>query len=256
MIHRSLAAVLLASAVLCAGCAGPARVVHAPNLRSSEVLARVAERNGRIGTLRGDGSITIESPERSNNGGFDLNLRKPDSVRVEFSGPLGIRVGTLMLAREEFVFYNSLDNKAVIGAPDGATLGAMFNLTMKFDEILHAFTGEFGAVLAADSLERFSMEEGTYLLVYRAAGRTKEYRVDGETFVVTSYRLLDASGKSELTAIASDIELDGETAMPHLIRVIFPLERRSITIAYDGVKVNEPVDCAFSLPERAVVYRR
>ncbi len=255
MTVRLRAAVLFAVAAL-SGCAGPERVVHERKLRAEEVLARVADRNKHIATLRGGGSITVESPERSNNGGFDLNLRKPDSVRVEFSGPLGIRVGTLMLAREQFVFYNSLENKAVIGAPDGATLGAMFNLTMKFDEILNAFTGEFGAVSQADTLERFTVEEEMYVLVYGAGGTKKEYRVDGDSFVVTSYRVLDGGGKSELTALASEIEYSGETAMPHLIRVIFPLERRSITIAYDDVAVNERVNCAFDLPEHASVRRR
>ena len=239
-----------------AGCGAPKAVVRERTLSADEVLSRVSERNGRISTLRGDGSITIETPERSNNGGFELDLRKPDSVRVRFSGPFGIKVGTLMLAREQFVFYNSLDNKAVIGEPDGGTLGAMFNLTMQFDEILNAFTGEFGQAAEGDTLARFAVEEGLYVVVYRNGARRKEYRIDGDAFVVTSYRLLDENGKSELTAIATDVETEGTTTMPHLIRVIFPLEQRSITISYDDVKVNDRVDCSFTLPEQAQIFRR
>jgi outer membrane lipoprotein-sorting protein len=239
-----------------AACAAPPRVARERNLRADEVFALVAERNRAISTLRGDGSITIESPERSNNGGFDLNLRKPDSVRVELSGPFGIKVGTLMLAREHFIFYNALDNKAFIGEPDGETLGAMFNLTMRFDEILKAFTGELGDAAATDSLERFAVEEGQYVAVYRGAGKRKEYRVDGDTFVVTSYRVTGADGAPEITALASDVDLAGGTAMPHLVRVIFPAERRSITITYDDIKVNEPVDCAYELPEQAQIQHR
>lgn len=239
-----------------AGCSAPSTVLRERTLPAAEVFRLVADRNRQIATLRGDGSITVESPERSNNGGFDLNLRKPDSARVEFNGPFGIHVGTLMLARDRFVFYNSLENKAIVGEPDGTTLGAMFNITMRFDEILNAFTGEFGSTTPADTLERFSVEEGIYVALYRNGGRRKEYRIDGDTFVVTSYRELDEEGRAEITAFASDVEMAGGTAMPRLLRVIFPIERRSITIAYDDVKVNESVDCTFELPEQAEVRER
>jgi outer membrane lipoprotein-sorting protein len=252
---RTGAAVLLISAGL-AACSAPPRAIRERNLGSDEVLALVTARNRQITTLRGDGSITIESPERSNNGGFDLNLRKPDSVRVDFHGPFGIKVGTLMLARNQFVFYNALDNKAMIGEPDGATLGAMFNLTLRFDEILNAFTGEFGQAATGDTLARFTVENGDYVMLYRGAAGTREYRVDGDAFVVTSYRAVDAAGAETIRASASEIEFAGATAMPRLLRVVFPAERRSITIAYDDVKVNERVDCAYELPDQAQIMHR
>lgn len=255
MTLRSGAAVLLLTAGL-AACSAPPRAARERNLGADAVFARVAERNRAISTLRGDGSITIESPERSMNGGFDLNLRKPDSVRVDFHGPFGIDVGTLMLARERFVFYNSLDNKAVIGEPDGATLGAMFNLTMRFDEILNAFTGEFAQAADADLLDRFTVEAGEYVALFRGPAGTKEYRIDGDTFVVTSYRMTGPGGREEIRAASSEIENSGEAAMPLLVRVVFPAERRSITISYDDIKVNERVDCAFELPDQAQIQHR
>lgn len=237
-------------------CSVQKEVMRERTLSLDEVMHNVAERNGKINTLRGDGSITIESPERSSNGGFELNLRKPDSVLVEFSGPFGIHFGTLMLARQEFVFYNSLDNKAVVGAPDGMTLSALFNLKMQFDEILKAFTGEFGTVSEGDTLTLFNVEDGMYVAVYKSGEYQKEYRIDGDTFVVLSYRVLGEEGHPLVTAIASQVEETGETAMPMLLRVIFPVERRSITIAYDDVSINDAVDCFFALPKQAdVIYR-
>lgn len=237
-------------------CSAPKEIVRERTLSLEEVMRKVAQRNGGINTLRGEGSITIESPERSSHGGFELNLRKPDSVRVEFSGPFGIHFGTLMLARQEFIFYNSLDNKAVVGTPDGMTLNALFNIKMQFDEILPAFTGEFGTVSNGDTLTRFNVEEGMYVSVYQSGNQQKEYRIDGDTFIVMSYRVLGEDGRPLVTAIASQVEETGETAMPMLLRVIFPAERRSITIAYDDVGVNDAVDCFFALPKQAdVIYR-
>jgi hypothetical protein len=44
--------------------------------------------------------------------------------------------------------------------------------------------------------------------------------------------------------------------MPSLLRVVFPKDRRSVTIAYDDVRPNEPVECSFSLPDQVErIYR-
>jgi outer membrane lipoprotein-sorting protein len=250
--------VCIAAAALGIGsCSSPKEITRERTLSSEQVMAMVSQRNNGIHTLTGNGSITIESPERSFSGGFDLNLRKPDSVRVDFNGPFGIDVGTLMVSREQFVFYNSIDNKAVVGTPDGKTLNAMFNLTMNFDEILKAFTGESISDVT-DSLTRFSVEQGEYVLRYQSENSRKEYRINGDTFVLTSLRLFDGEAEiPRMTALASEIDVADSVAMPMMLRVIFPSERRSITIAYDDIHFNGDVNCSFSLPQQAdIIYRR
>jgi hypothetical protein len=221
-----------------------------------EVVRRVFERNGKIKTLKGDGTITVESLEGSNSGSFDVRLKKPDSLKVEFSGPFGIHFGTLALSPDRFVFYNWIENRAVAGKPDGSTLESIFRLKMRFEEILNAFTGEFPAAARNDTINRFYVEDGLYVISYRTEEGTKEYRIDGDTFVITSYRILDGGGKSILNAFATELEDAGEIAMPRLVRVIFPKERRSVTIAYDDIELNKPVECMFTLPKQAeVIYR-
>jgi outer membrane lipoprotein-sorting protein len=255
---RWLHSACIVAAVLGIGsCSSPKEITRDRTLSSEQVMAMVSQRNNAIQTLIGSGSITIESPEHSFSGGFDLNLRKPDSVRVDFSGPFGIDVGTLMVSREQFIFYNSMDNKAVVGIPDGKTLNAMFNLTMNFDEILGAFTGEFISG-DNDSLTRFSVERGEYVLRYQNGNARKEYRINGEAFVLTSLRLFDVETETpRMTALASGIDVADSVAMPMMLRVIFPSERRSITIAYDDIHINRDVDCSYSLPQQAdIIYRR
>jgi hypothetical protein len=246
-----LGAVVLVLAACLAACSGPPRILRERNLGSDEVLDLVASRNRAITTLRGDGSITLETPERSVNGGFDLDLRKPDSALVLFHGPFGIKVGTLALSRERFVFYNALENTAFVGPADSGTLGAMFNIQIRFDEIINAFTGEFGATTLSDTLTRFGVENNDYVVLYRGPEGTKEYRVDGDAFVVTSYRLSDIAGKEIVRATASEIEPGEANAMPRFVRIVFPADRRSITVTYDDVVVNDTVNCAYELPDQA-----
>ena len=238
------------------GCAPTKKIIGERTLSLDQVLQRVHNRNKTIATLKGNGTITVESLEGSNSGSFDVWLKKPDSLKADFSGPFGIHVGTLALSRDQFLFYHWVDNRVIAGKPDGKTLQSMFRLKMEFDEVLNAFTGEFPAVTAGDTLSRFYVEEGVYISLYHTAKGMKEYRIDGDSFVITSYRVLDDSGRSVLNAFASRIEDADNISMPMLVRIIFPKERRSVTIAYDNIDLNKPVDCSFTLPKQAEIFYR
>jgi outer membrane lipoprotein-sorting protein len=251
--------VLLVVVVLLGGCVSTKKLIRRERTMAlNDVLLEVGARNSKVHSLKGDGSITVESPEGSNTGSFDAYLKKPDSLRVELNGPFGIHIGTLTLSREQFLFYNRMENTAIVGKPDGTTLRSMFRLKMKFDEVIHAFTGEFPSAAADDSLERFYVYDDQYVIKYHTQDGSKEYHIDGDTFIITSYRVYDNSGNISLAADATRIESgdDMPIAMPMLLRVIFPQEHRSVTIAYDGVQLNEPVGCSFTLPRKAeVIYR-
>lgn len=240
------------------GCAPAKKLVrHERTLSADKVLMLVRERNEKVTTLKGDGSITIESPEGSNNGSFDAMLKKPDSLCVELNGPFGIHVGSLFLSREQFIFYNRFENTAVVGKPDGKTLRSMFKLKMQFDEVIDAFTGEFPTVSKSDSLERFSVnDEGFYVLIYHTADGKKEYRIDGDAFIVTSYRVFDREGKAVVNASAGNVDEGDAIPVPRFLRIIFPREHRSVTIAYDDVAVNEAVECSFSIPKQAEIIQQ
>ncbi len=240
------------------GCAPTKKLVkHEQRYSVEEILMLVRERNEKVKTLKGDGSITIESPEGSNNGSFDAMVKKPDSLCVELSGPLGIHVGSLFLSREQFIYYNRFENTAVVGKPDGKTLRSMFRLKMQFDEVIDAFTGEFPTIVKSDSLERFSFnEEGFYVLIYRTAEGKKEYRIDADAFIVAGYRVFDERGSVTISASAGNVDENDPLPMPRFLRIVFPSEHRSITIVYDDVAVNEPVECTFTIPKQAEIIQR
>ena len=242
--------------VLEMSCAPTQKLISPRTMSLQDVLQRVRERNEKIATLKGNGTITIENPEESMSGSFDVQLKKPDSLRVEFGGPFGIHIGTLAVSRDRFVFYNWRENRAVIGTSDSAALQSVLRMKLQFDEVLGAFTGEFPIEIKNDSTYQFFVEDELYVLRYRSGEDTKEYRIDGDAFVVTSYRMLDDRGGARLNAFASRIEDDDSVAMPMLLRVIFPKERRSVTIAYDDVHFNKAIACAFTLPKQAEVIQR
>jgi hypothetical protein len=255
-VKQTLSVSIFFMLLVLAGCAGHKETVKNLNLSLPEVLGKVRERNFFLKTLKGGGSITVEAPDASNSGSFEVDFRKPDSVRVELGGPFGLHVGTLFVAREKFIFFNRMDNTAVIGKPDGKTLQTMFHLNMAFDELLPAFTGEFPLWAESDSLEQFYTKDDMYIVLLKSGAEKKEYRIDAADFFVNNYRLIDSNGNVTINASASRPTETETISMPSLLRVVFPRERRSITVAYSDVHPNERVDCSFSLPEQVErIYR-
>ncbi len=246
----------IAAGALLAGCSATRESAVLRPMGADELFAQVRARNARVHTVQGSGLLTIESPEGAHNGGFEANVRKPDSVRVAVSGPFGVRAGTLLLSRDTFLYYNNLEHLAITGTPNGRALRSILPIRMQFDEILNALTGECPVAAAGDSLLADSLDGKTYRLLYRTADGRKEYDIDGETFIVRGYRVYDRAGGALLTAESSRIRMSDSIPMPRLLRIVFPAQRRSVTIAYDAVDVNRPVDCAFTLPGDADVRRQ
>ena len=254
MKHRILAVMFIAT--LIGGCGPSKPLVHERNLPAAEVISRVREHDGKILTISGEGSITIESPETSGSGSFEASVRKPDSLVVELHGPFGVRIGTLALSSDQILYYDWRENRATIGKPDASTLQSMLRIRLEMADLVHAFTGELLVEHPEDTLESFSVEDDLYVLRYKTAEGTREYRVDGDSYIVTSYRLIDAGGKAVMIAQASKFDEIDEMTVPTLLRVILPKERRSITIAYGDLRINDSVRCAFSPPGKANIIRR
>lgn len=225
-------------------------------LSAEEIIAEVTARAKAITTLKGEGEITVESHDGSTSASFDVYLKKPDSVRVEFKGPFGLRVGTLLLTKDKFILYDRTENTAIVGTPDGKTLQSLFRLKMQFEEILSAFTGEFFFKNQTDSLIKFSVHDDQYVLRYQEKDEQREIEVDGTAFFVSSLRLLNQSGNTRFYASAKHPIETNLLMMPSWLRLVYPEEGRSVTISYEDIELNTSVRCSITIPENAEVILR
>jgi outer membrane lipoprotein-sorting protein len=237
------------------GCGSSERITTERSLTFSDVLTRAAERDDRIQTLNGKGSITIETPEASNSGSFRVRLKKPDSLTVEIRGPFGVRVATLALTREQFLYYDWMENRAIVGKPEERMLRQILHLAISFQEIFGVFTGVFPQNDSSDTIRQFTTGNDAYNVLFRSSTRSKQYSIDGETYIIKEYSISDNSTGILMTASASDFT-DDTPSLPQFLRIVFPAERRSITITYDDIRVNVPVSCVFEVPKQAeIIYR-
>lgn len=229
--------------------------MNLPILHPKEILRRVHERIILIKSLEAEGTLTIETPQNSGTTGFELQLKRPDSLWMKFTGPFGTSLGTLMLSRKKVIFYNARENRRFVGSSDVETLERLFNIALSFDDIIDAVAGSFNVVDRDETVNGVDISEGHYVLDDQTDRGRREVWVDGETFVTTKFAEFDSAGKLTLTGSASRLERINDIHMPFLIRIIFPKRRQSLTIAYSTLSINSELQKRFSFPnDTAEIY--
>lgn len=230
------------------GCTG-VKEINKSKINSAEGLQKYfKERDAQIHTLTGTGSITIETPENANNARFELKIKKPDSLLIELRGPFGISVGTLMLSRRTYVFYNSLENLVQRGFSDINSIKPIVNLEFSFDDIINLFTGSYLYSSINISKTYLDINENKFSLKEYNSPSIKEVLINTDNNDVLKYTELDQNGKLKLEVEAKRYRNHDGTAMPYWIRIILPQQQKGITIAYDKIILNKQVNCSFNVP--------
>lgn len=234
------------------GCSSGGAIKHADRTVTPQEIREVVERNHQnIRALLGNGRISVESPEIAQSGSFELALRKPDSVLVKLEGPFGLDIGSALVTREEFQFYNSFNNQLVTGPTNAQNLGRIFRLDLEFDDVLNLFTG--GIFMPEDRLDPddFAVEGEEFVMRYQRKGGSRVYWVDPETMLIVRVQFVDGQGRLVLEQRFSKFTtIDGIT-VPQYVRVTMYRERRMVSIAYSDLALNVPFQLSFRVPENA-----
>ena len=223
-----------------------------PSISYEEVQEITRSHHTHIHSMSGEGRISIETPTIAQSGSFILTLQKPDSVLINFQGPFGIKVGSALVTRTEFLFYNSLENKLITGISSIENLNRILHVQLSFDDLLSLFAG--GTFIENDfhSPDEIHVEDNQYVFVFTDAKTSRRYWVDPTTSFIQKVQFLDQSGKLVLEQTFSNFEDAGGFSMPYTIRILQPKERQRLTITYSDIFVNaEKLHFTFIVPPNA-----
>jgi len=250
-VSKFLVCTLLAGFVL-TGCMSKS-VRYADRTITADMLQeRVSENQTRVRTLRGTGTISVETSDMAQSGSFELTLRKPDSVLVKIEGPFGIDVGSALVTRNRFAFYYSFQNRLVEGPTNPANLSRVFQIPIDFDDVLNLFTGGFFLSEDRANPSDFSIEDEEFVMTYSSYTGTRRYWVDSQKMQIVKIQHLDGNGTLVLEQLFTKFQtMDGVT-VPQYVRVTMVKERRRVSIAYSGIVINPPdLEFFFDVPRNA-----
>jgi outer membrane lipoprotein-sorting protein len=203
------------------------------------MLRRIVRVNReKVQSLNGEGTITIETPDAAQSGSFELVLHKPDSMLVRVEGPFGIHVGSVLLTRNDFSFYNSMNNQLITGTVSASNLNRIFRVSLTFDELLSFFTG--GSFLAGDDKEPDSLvvEGNQFVLTYGGDGGSRRYWIDSGRMLISRIQHLDSDGNLVLEERFEKFRDLGDAALPRQLRLMQHQSQRAVAVAFSSLAIN------------------
>jgi outer membrane lipoprotein-sorting protein len=233
-------------------CATHKASIGSKTISADQVHEVVFANQSRILTAKGEGTISIETPAMAQSGSFLLTLKKPDSLLVNLQGPFGIKIGSALVTRTNFLFYNSLENRLYSGETTSRNLSRVMRVTIGFDDLMNLFTG--GVFLKGDIGEpdTTGVEDDQFTLLYKNGLGTHKYYIDPRTLLITRTEALDEQGKLEMEQRFLDFQTVDGTLAPYNIRLIQPKERRMVSVVYSNLTLNaQDLEFNFTYPRNA-----
>jgi outer membrane lipoprotein-sorting protein len=218
----------------------------------SEVQEVTRGHHERIHSMSGEGQISLETPEIAQSGSFILTLQKPDSVLIQLRGPFGIKVGSALVTRTEFLFYNSLENKLITGLSSTENLNRILHIQLSFNDLVSLFAG--GSFLESDSHapDDTKIEDDQYIFEFYDEMSSRRYWVDPTSLLIQKVQFLDQSRKVALEQTFGKFEDTDGFAMPYAICIVQPRTHQRLTITYSEIRVNtEKLHFTFIIPQNA-----
>jgi outer membrane lipoprotein-sorting protein len=222
------------------------------SITSAEVQEIARTHHIRIQSIQGEGRISIETPEIAQSGAFILTLRKPDSVLISLRGPFGIKVGSALVTRTGFSFYNSIENQLITGSTSIENLNRILHVQLSFDDLLNIFSG--GGFLDDDlrSPDEKRIEDDQFVFIYTSHNSSRRYWIEPTSLYIQKIQFLDHSGKLTLEQTFNDFENVDGIMMPYVIRITQPTAQQMLILRYSDIMVNvEQLQFTFSIPQNA-----
>ncbi len=238
-MKRRSAILVVGIIVLLNGCASVPTANLAGKAITPEMVQRTVKVNrDRVLSLNGSGTITVETPDIAQSGSFELMLHKPDSILVKIEGPFGIHIGSALITRTDFAFYNSLQNQLITGSLNAANLNRMFRINLTFDELLNLFTG--GSFFAGDdnSPDSLVVEDNQFVMLYGDSAGTRRYWIDPTTLLISRIQHTDARGKLVLEERFDRFRDLGSVSLPRQIRLTQQQARRVVAVAFSSLALD------------------
>ncbi len=228
-------------------------------LPSERLINKLEVNRRRIKSFEGYGTIAVKSPQINNSANFRVVINKPDSIYLSIMGPFGVELAQVLVTKENFIFYDALENTAYEGVPNNETLQNIFHIDLPFNDIIDAFAGSVNLTKNLYKMpDEYKVDYDQYVLTYvDSVTNTKtRYRVDIRELGITRYDLWNSNGELALTGNYSKFTLMQGVPVPYKIEVERPQENQRISINYKNMNANSPeIYIDFKVPKDAALIK-
>jgi hypothetical protein len=257
-LKRIFFSVTLLVLALLTGCVPSKPVEDIEVLPSERLINRLEVNRMRIKSFEGTGTISFKTSSMNNSASFRIVMQKPDSIGISILGPFGIELAQAFVTKENFIFYDALQNTAYTGSVNDEVLRTIFRIDLSFNDLLDAF---IGSVNLTDKLYRqpdqYDVIYDEYILTYIDSlnNTSTQYKVDIRELGIKNYWLKDnVTNKVLLEGKYSNFDLLENVAVPYKVEIVNHAQNQQMVIDYKKMNANKRnIVVDFNLPDDATI---
>lgn len=242
------------------GCA-PTQQIEKERMISPDRLIKRLEANRRkVKNFTGTGSIAIKNSELDTKSRFQVEIKKPDSVKVVFYGPFGIDLAYALITQQNFQFYDVINNVLYKGKIKPGVMKEILKVNISFDDLIDLLTG---SVNLTDKLRRepdlVEVVDDFYKLTYTdsLAGKSNIYFVQTDNLEITQFQQNNLKGKNLLDSKFFGFTKIEDVSIPEQINLNDIEYNQRIKINYRTIEVNKELGkLKLEIPDDARIIER
>ena len=216
-------------------CAGPPplrRVLPAPT--AADLLKRAADDIARLNTLEGEARISLRLEGTRQNASLLVLFRRPADLRLEVTGPLGVRLLTAVALRDSLRAYLPRTNNLYEGPADGDVLRRITGVDLGAWAFWRAVLG----IALLDSAQAGELRREGNRLIVRISETAGSRRLlfDARSLTLSEEEVYNPEGGLVARRTMSDYRETDGVVLPRRIAIFHGGDE--IRLEYGEVKVN------------------
>lgn len=225
-----------------------------------EIKEKVNSNSVVIETMEASGNIAFDSPEQSGQGWIEVRIKKPDTVYVKIDGPFGISIAQALITRNDFIYYNVQENKAITGPTTDINIGAVLRIKVTFDELISGFSGGFFLAHKSIDSSYAESENGFYTISEPESGGSMKYYIDPVLYTIFRYNKFDKNKKTIVEVnynnYFEELASGKKFFFPSNIKINNPGKNQSVWLDYQNKSFNK-ADLKFNvkIPKSAKIIK-
>jgi outer membrane biogenesis lipoprotein LolB len=222
------------------------------NFDIRDVINSINRSGENIKSVKGNGNISLESPDGGNSGNFKINILKPDSVHLSITGPFGINVAKALITKDTFFFHDAFNNVMVTGKTTKKNIGELLRVNLSFEDIMALlscapnFLRESGIVPQVD----MNFQDNEAVLIYKNENDIIKYFINLENKYISRRIVYSGSGKILKEEKYQNYYRKNDIWIPRSIQLSLPIEGQSLSLFFEMQDLNsDDLNFSFNIPK-------
>jgi outer membrane lipoprotein-sorting protein len=233
-------------------CSPRLSTIDLTKIAPEEIIHRIELSHSAVNTFQASGSISIDSREFAGSASITVSIKRPDSILIKIEGPFGIDIGSMLLTREQFVYYDSHSNRVTTGPSTPENIRSLLKVDLTFSDVMDVLTGAASLWRESVPPDSVLVDDDQLLFLFVKDSERARYWVDPEKSVVNRYELDENEAGPILEAHYKRFSQFKTIFVPRSISVLAHKLNRGLSLYYDDIEINKPeLDFSFVIPRNA-----